>query len=77
MEALIALATFVTVTLTAYGLFYRQAESDPMDSRLGGLRYVRPGKQELPDPEAAFKARVVAPMVKALSSKAVGTHRSC
>ncbi|MCC6387322.1 MAG: type II secretion system F family protein [Dehalococcoidia bacterium] len=72
MEALIALATFVTVTLTAYGLFYRQAENDPMDSRLGGLRYVRPGKQEVPDPEAAFKARVVAPMVKALSAKANG-----
>ena len=56
MEALIALATFITVTLAAYGLFYRQPEGDPMDARLGGLRYVRPGKQEVPDPDAARAA---------------------
>lgn len=72
MELLIAFATFTAVTLTIYGLFYRSAAADPMDSRLGGLRYVRPGHEPLPDPDAAFSARVLRPVLRTFARKANG-----
>ena len=70
MPVIIALGTFVTVTLAVYGLLYRAAPLDPMEARLSGLRYARPGKEALPDPEAAFSTRVLRPLMRALTSKA-------
>lgn len=72
MEALIALGTFVAVSMLVYGLLYRQATTDPMDARLGGLRYSRPGREALPDPEAAFSVRVVQPLVRSMSRRVNG-----
>ncbi len=69
MEIAIALGTFFTVTLALYGLLYKPAASGAMDARLGGLRYTR-GKETLPDPEAAFTARVWRPLVDGVSRKA-------
>ena len=37
-----------------------------MDMRLGGLRYSRPSKEALPDPDAAFSQRVLMPIVQGL-----------
>ena len=65
MELLIAFSTFVTVTLVVFGLMHQPA-SGAMDARLGGLRYPRPAREAITDPEAAFVARVVAPMVRAM-----------
>ena len=65
MELLIAFSTFVTVTLVVFGLMHQPA-GGAMDARLGGLRYTRPAREAIPDPEAAFVARVVAPMVRAM-----------
>ncbi|MCK9518270.1 MAG: hypothetical protein M0R74_04465, partial [Dehalococcoidia bacterium] len=70
MPALIAFGTFVAVTLMVYGLLYKGVASDPMESRLGGLRYTRPGRENLPDPEAAFTVRVLRPMLQALTRRA-------
>lgn len=72
MEMLIAFGTFVTVTLIVYGLFYRTASDSPMDDRLGGLRYQRPTREALPDPEAAFTTRVIRPLVRSINSRASG-----
>ncbi|MGE5595749.1 MAG: type II secretion system F family protein [Hyphomicrobiales bacterium] len=72
MEILIAFGTFVTVTLMAYGLMYRQAGGDTMDTRLGGLRYTRPGREALPDPDAAFSVRVIRPVIASLTRKVNG-----
>jgi tight adherence protein C len=69
MELFIAVATFVTVSLTLYGLLYRTTGMSAIDDRLGGLRFQRPGKQALPDPDAAFKVRVLAPLVANLSGR--------
>ncbi len=70
MPLVIALSTFITVTLTVYGLLYRTTATDPMESRLRGLRYTRPGKESLPDPEAAFTTRVLKPVMRAIAGKA-------
>ena len=70
MEITIALGTFFTVTLALYGLLYRPAGGDAMDVRLGGLRYSRSNKESLPDPDAAFTARVWRPLVNGLTRKA-------
>jgi tight adherence protein C len=70
MPLLIAMGTFLAVFLTVYGLFLRTASTDPMEARLGGLRYSRPKKDNLPEPEAAFKARVIAPIMRTLSMRA-------
>lgn len=72
MEIMIALATFITITLTAYGLLYKSPVSDPMDTRLGGLRYQRPGREALPDADATFSERVLRPLLKNLSKRANG-----
>jgi tight adherence protein C len=72
MPFLIAISTFVTVTLMAYGLMHRSAGNGSMDVRLGGLRYSRPNKEALPDPDAAFSQRVLRPMLRSLSRKANG-----
>ena len=65
MELLIAFSTFVTVTLVVFG-FLHQPSSGAMDTRLGGLRYTRPAREALPDPDAAFAARVIQPMVRGI-----------
>lgn len=72
MEALIAFGTFVAVSMLVYGLLYRQVANDPMDTRLGGLRYSRPGRDAIADPDAAFKVRVVQPLVRSLSRRVNG-----
>jgi tight adherence protein C len=69
MEITIALGTFFTVTLAIYGLLYKPASGGAMDTRLGGLRYTR-AKATLPDPEAAFTARVWRPFVEGVSRRA-------
>ncbi len=68
MALMIALATFVSVTLAAYGLLAR-SESSAMDVRLGGLRYQR-RREVLPDAEAAFSVRVLRPLVRNISRRA-------
>ncbi len=70
MPFLIAISTFVTVTLMVYGLLHRSVAGGAMDARLGGLRYARPAKEALPDPDAAFSQRVLRPLVRNLSSRA-------
>ena len=70
MEALIALGTFITVTLIVYGLAYRPAGDDSMDARLGGLRYSRATREALPDPDAAFTARVLKPLIAQINRRA-------
>ncbi|MCC7364048.1 MAG: type II secretion system F family protein [Dehalococcoidia bacterium] len=69
MELMIAFGTFLAVTLMAYGLLYRQAGDDPMGTRLGGLRYSRPGRDALPDPDAAFTVRVIRPIVRNVTAR--------
>ncbi len=70
MPILIALGTFITVTLVVYGLFHRAPGNEVMEGRLGGLRYTRPNKEALPDPEAAFTTRVIQPILRNLSRRA-------
>lgn len=70
MPIMIALGTFITVTLVVYGLFHRAPGNQVMEGRLGGLRYTRPNKEALPDPEAAFTVRVIQPIFRNLSRRA-------
>jgi tight adherence protein C len=70
LPLVISLGTFVTVTFVVYGLFYRTVANEALDARLGGLRYSRPGREAIPDPDAAFKARVLDPMLRALTRRA-------
>ncbi|HNM76838.1 MAG TPA: type II secretion system F family protein [Tepidiformaceae bacterium] len=72
MPFLIAISTFVTVTLMVYGLLHRSVAGGAMDMRLGGLRYTRPAREALPDPEAAFSQRVLRPLLGAMTAKANG-----
>lgn len=72
MELLVALGTFLAVSFTVYGLFYRTADGDPMDARLGGLRYSRPRREALPETEGSFSTRVIQPVLKSLSQRANG-----
>jgi len=72
MPYLVALSTFVTVTLMVYGLLHKTTGNGVMDQRLGGLRYSRPNKEALPDPDAAFSQRVIRPLVSGISRKANG-----
>lgn len=69
MPMIIALGTFLTVTMVLYGLLYRPAGGGTMDERLGGLRYTRPKREALPDPDAAFTARVLRPLVAGLARR--------
>ncbi|GAB4327041.1 MAG: type II secretion system F family protein [Dehalococcoidia bacterium] len=69
MELIVAIGTFLTVTLTVYGLLYRTTEQGTVASRLGGLHYKRPGRDPLPDPEAAFTVRVVKPVLRSLTGR--------
>lgn len=71
MEFLVAFSTFFTVTLMVYGLFHRTA-TGAMDDRLGGLRYTRPAREALPDPDAAFSQRVIRPLFQTLNRRASG-----
>jgi len=68
MELLIAFSTFVTVTLVVFG-FLHQPAGGAMDARLGGLRYTRPAREALPDPDAAFVARVVQPIARSVARR--------
>lgn len=70
MEALVAFSTFLTMTLLVYGLFHQTAGGGDMEARLGGLRYTRPNREALPDPEAAFTARVIQPLVQGINRRA-------
>ncbi len=72
MEFLVAFSTFVTVTLMAYGLMHKTAGDGAMDMRLGGLRYSRPNREALPDPDAAFSQRVIQPLIRGISRRANG-----
>ena len=72
MEILIALSTFIAVTLAAYGLMYRGTGNPILDARLSGLRYERQGRDNLPDPNAAFSARVIRPLVQGAASRVNG-----
>lgn len=72
MELVIAFGTFLFVTLGVYGFLYRPAGGEAMDARLGGLRYTRGGRDPLPDPDAAFTARVWAPLVAGITRRAGG-----
>jgi len=72
MPFIVALSTFVTVTLMVYGLLHRSTGNGVMDMRLGGLRYSRPSKEALPDPDAAFGQRVIKPLIQGLSRRANG-----
>jgi tight adherence protein C len=69
MEFMISFATMIAVMLLAYGLLYRPVGDDALDARLGGLKYQRPGREALPDPSAAFGARVMRPFVQAVSAR--------
>jgi len=71
MPFIIAFATFVTVTLAVYGAMSRTAVSH-VETRLGGLRYSRPGRETLADPESSFQVRVLKPLVKGLAKRANG-----
>lgn len=72
MPFLIAISTFFTVTLVVYGLLHRTTGNGAMDMRLGGLRYSRPSKEALPDPDAAFSERVLRPLLRGMSRRANG-----
>jgi tight adherence protein C len=72
MELFISLGVAFAVSLTVYGLLYKSASDSPMDVRLGGLRYSRPGKDAIPDPDAAFKARVLDPIVRSMARRVTG-----
>ena len=72
MPAIVAISTFITVTLMIYGLLHRAADGGGMDVRLGGLHYARPAKDALPDPDAAFTQRVIRPIMQGLSRRANG-----
>ncbi len=69
MAALVSLSTFLTVTLMVFGLLHRTAGGGAMDVRLGGLRYSRPSREALPDPDAAFTQRVLRPMIQGLTRR--------
>jgi tight adherence protein C len=69
MEIIIALSTMIAVTLAAYGILYRPIADDAMGTRLEGLRYQRAGREALPDPNAAFGARVLRPLLGAISAR--------
>ena len=70
MAILVSFGTFITVTLALYGLLYRQTSAGTMETRLGGLRYQRAGKEALPDPDAAFRERVIRPLIAGISRRA-------
>ncbi len=72
MPFFIAISTFVAVTLMVYGLFHRTVSNGAMDMRLGGLRYARPTRDALPDPDAAFSQRVLKPILLGLARRANG-----
>src|SRR5688500_11029346 len=69
MPLIIALGTFFAVGFTVYGLFYQSSVVDPMEARLGGLRYTRPKREALPETEGSFKVRVLAPLVQSMSQR--------
>lgn len=69
MALLVSFSTFLTVTFLVFGLLHRTTGNGTMDARLGGLRYTRPAREALPDPEAAFSQRVIRPLVLGFSRR--------
>jgi tight adherence protein C len=69
---IVALGTFFTVSCVFYGLFYRTAQDGAVGARLGGLRYSKPGRDALPEADAAFKVRIIEPMLRTLTRRANG-----
>lgn len=72
MTYLVSLITCVAVTLAIYGIMYRPLAGNSVEARLGGLRYTRAGKETIQDPNAAFSARVVKPLLQTLSGRVSG-----
>ena len=64
------IGTFLTVTLMIYGLLYKNTGVGAMESRLSGLRYQKPGREALPDPEESFTVRVLRPLGRAIGERA-------
>ncbi len=62
--------TFHTVMLMVYGLLYKKTGVGSMETRLSGLRYQKPGREPIPDPEASFSSRVLRPLGAALNERA-------
>ena len=69
MPIIIAMGTFFAVFLLVYGFALRGETNAPMDSRLGGLRYTRPKREAARAEDAAFKARVLAPLMQTLTAR--------
>jgi tight adherence protein C len=69
MTYMISIATFFTITLLIYGLLQQRRSEPALEERLGGLRHQRPARDPLPDPDAAFGARVIRPMVTGMARK--------
>lgn len=72
MPLVIAIGVFFSVTMALYGVLYRRQPESVLDARLGGLRYNRPGRETPIDPEAAFRVRVLQPLMSGMSRRASG-----
>jgi len=72
VEFVISFATMLAVMFLAYGFLYRPVSDDSMEARLGGLQYKRTQREALPDPDAAFRLRVLRPLVGWISTRATG-----
>ncbi len=72
MPIVIALGTFLFVTLLLFGILYKPISDGAMDDRLGGLRYNRAKRDALPDPNAAFRTRVIDPLLRAINRRITG-----
>ena len=69
MPIIIAMGTFFAVFLLVYGFALRGETNAPMDSRLGGLRYTRLKREAAREEDAAFKARVLTPLMQTLTAR--------
>ena len=70
---MIAFGTFVAVTCMVYGLLFKTDELDEsIVGRLGNLRSMRPNRAALPDLEAPFAQRVLAPLFTSLIGRITG-----
>jgi len=72
MTYLVSLITFVAVALAVYGVLYRPITGNTVEARLGGLRYTRAGRETIQDPNAAFSARVLRPLVQTITNRVSG-----
>lgn len=72
MEFIISFAVMLAVIFLSYGVLYRTTADDSMGARLEGLQYKRPQRDALPDPEAAFRTRVIRPFMAWVTKRANG-----